>query len=1126
MLLEEPRAFVFYDPSGNRWLYFRRAAQIGVLFLAMVVIAFLLVGISLPQLPVLGLPSVAPVVNIDANNLVGGRRIPKNVPYRIAKPSRPVRYVRSLSPVIHPKIAAKAADLDMPFVWGYYVNWDPGSMVSLRLHLNHLTHLLPEWLVLQNAKGDIDDQSDPTVIAIAKQANLPVYAMLTNFRGGDWQAGDVHKILNDPERRANLIESIRNNLAEHHFAGVNVDLEQVSSKDRKALVLFMRQVTRALHKEGYVVSQDVPVEDDAYDLKSLAAEVDYIVPMIYDEHYENSEPGPVASEDFFESELEKLAKKIPPSKMIAGFGNYGYDWTLGGRGGQEVAFSDVMTAAAQSKADPKWDADSGNPVLRYTLGGQAHEVWFLDAVSGLNMVQAVHDAAFRGVGLWRLGAEDPGLWQVLAKDSWPPEQFNTGLLGPLVADQGAPRQYGYGEILHVTATPQSGNRTVIAPPIEQENFTEVYHAYPTPYVVTHTGAVDRKLLCLTFDDGPDNRYTPAILDTLKQLNTPATFFVIGVNAEKYPALIKREYAEGHEIGNHTYTHPNIATTSPLRTELELSTTQRIIENLLGVSTTFFRPPYNADSEPTTPEEIEPIRRAQQYGYATILETIDPRDWQPGTTTKAIFDETKAEIDTSIQEHDTAATHVILLHDAGGDRSATVDALPEIIKYYRGQGYQFVAIGDLIGRDRNAVMPKATGQELGLARIEGGGLDAKARFRQILGVLFLTAIFASLARSLLYGFLAVLQKLSAKQRLLNPDYRPPVSVLIAAFNEEAVIERTVRSVLENGYENIEVIVVDDGSKDRTLSVLHQYFGEHPKVRILTQLNAGKSAALNNAISHAENEVMVAVDADTLFRNGTIQLLARHFADPKIGAVSGNARVGNRKSWITRFQSIEYIYGFNLDRRALGYLNAITVVPGAVGAWRKSLVQACGGFLHDTLAEDTDLTLAIRRMGYVILYEQAAIAYTEAPEDTRSLVKQRFRWVFGTLQACWKHRDALFVPKYGTLGFVALPSVWFFQLFLSALAPFAEIAMVLSLIAGDWRIVLLYYLAFFVLELVTGFLAYALEGLPPWDLTLLLFQTIYYRQIMLYVLGKSILFAIRGRIVGWGKLERKATVTANF
>ncbi len=1066
----------------------------------------------------MGLPAVAPVVPIE----LGGKRTLKNVPYRIAKPLKPVRYIHSLSPVLHPRTAAAAGD-GKPLVWGFYVNWDVGSMVSLRLHLSHLTHLIPEWLVLQNAKGDIDDQTDSTVVTIAKQANLPIYAMLTNYRDEDWQPGDVRKILRDPDKRRDLIENIRSNLAEHKFAGVNIDFEQLADRDREALISFMRELTGSLHQSGYIVSEDVPVDDTAYDLKRLAAVVDYIVPMVYDEHYQTGSPGPVASEQFFEDELEKIAKAAPASKLIVSFGNYGYDWTIGGTGGAEVAFGDVMAAAAQTNSVIQWDAQTENPVLRYAANSQQHEVWFLDAVTALNQVIAVHDGGFRGLGLWRLGGEDPGLWSVLERESWPPDHFDTSALMKLQAGQGAPRHYGKGEILRVTETPRDGQRIVNAPATDQDDYSEQYQVYPTPYVIDHSGAVDQKLLCLTFDDGPDRLYTPAILDILKQWKVPATFFVIGVNAEQFPDLIKREYAEGHEIGNHTYTHPNIAATSPLRTELELSTTQRIIENLLSVSTTFFRPPYNADSEPTTPQEIEPIRRAQLYGYTTISETIDPRDWEPGITTKAIVDEVKTEIASSIVEHDDASTHIVLLHDAGGNRAATAGALPQIIDYYRARGYTFGRVGDLVAKERNLVMPRTQPEELRLARIEGGGLDAKARLRQILGLLFLLAIFATLARSLLYGSLAVLQKYGASRALFDPKYCPPVSVIIAAYNEEKVIERTVDSILQNGYDDLEIIVVDDGSKDGTLEVLHRRFGDHPKVRILAQPNGGKSAALSNGISQAKYDVLVAVDADTLFRTGTIGLLTRHFADPKIGAVSGNARVGNRRNWITRFQSIEYIYGFNLDRRALDYLNAITVVPGAVGAWRKQLVLDCGGFLHDTLAEDTDLTLAIRRLGYVIRYEQDAIAYTEAPEDTRSLVKQRFRWVFGTLQAAWKHRDALFVPKYGTLGFIALPSIWIFQVFLSALAPFAEVSMLVALVAGNWKIVLLYYMAFFGVELLTGFLAYALEGIAPWDLALLFFQTIYYRQIMLYVLGKSFLFAIRGRLVGWGKLERKASVT---
>ena len=1122
MATGQPRSFVFHDPSGIRWVRFRRTAQLAGIATVLFIAIFVLVGISLPQLPVLGLPAVAAVAQSELSDLSSGKHLLKNVPYRVSKPLKPVRYVRSLSPVAHPQHAAAGGD-GKPLFWGFFVNWDAASMVSLRLHLNHLTHLIPEWLVLQNDKGDIDDQTDPAVVTIAKQANLPIYAMLTNFRG-EWQPGDLHKILHDANRQRDLIENLRSNLAEHNFAGVNVDFEELASHDRGPFVRFMHLLTATLHKSGYIVSADVPTDEDAYDLKGIAAVVDFVVPMIYDEHYEAGEPGPVASEEFFETQLENLTKSIPPAKLIAGFGNYGYDWTIGRKGGGEVTFGDVMAAATESKKSIQWDVQADNPVLRYSVNAESHELWFLDAVTALNQILAAREKNCRGLGLWRLGGEDPALWLVLRPGSWPVDQFDTSALTPLSASQEAPRHHGKGEILHVSETPQSGKRTVSAPPTDQDYFTEQYQTPSTPYVVDHGGALHERVLCLTFDDGPDKRYTPPILDILKQRHVPATFFVIGVNAERLPNLIKREYAEGHEIGNHTYTHPNIALTSPLRTELELSTTQRIIENLLGVSTTFFRPPYNADSEPTTPEEIEPIRRAQQYGYATISETIDPRDWEPGTTATAVMDEVVGEINTSITEHDEDATHIILLHDAGGNRDATVAALPRIIDYYQSKGYRFGRVGELIGKTRPQVMPITGREELRLARIEGGGLDGKARFQQVLGVLFLLAIFATLARSFSYGLLAVLQKRSNKRARFDPFYCPDVSVIIAAYNEEKVIERTVRSILQNGYGHMEVIVVDDGSKDRTLEILRERFADNLNVSVLTQANGGKSSALNNGIRHARHEVLIAVDADTLFRLGTIERLARHFINPQVGAVSGNARVGNRQKWLTRFQSIEYIYGFNLDRRALDYLNAITVVPGAVGAWRKQVVLDCGGFLDDTLAEDTDLTLAIRRLGYVIHYEQDAVAYTEAPEDTRSLVKQRFRWVFGTLQACWKHRDALFVPKYGTLGFIALPSIWLFQVLLSALAPFAEIAMIVSVIAGDWRIVSLYYGAFFLLELLTGFLAYSLEGLPSWDLSLLFFQTIYYRQIMLYVLGKSLLFAIRGRLVGWGKLERKATVTS--
>ncbi|MDQ1472546.1 MAG: peptidoglycan-N-acetylglucosamine deacetylase, partial [Bryobacterales bacterium] len=560
MAVEQPK-FVFHDPSGKRWARSRRLVQTGGLAIALLLTVLVLVAFSGTQLPSLGLPAVPPIVSTESlRGIIRGERVEKNIPYRDKKGSAKIQYVRSQSPVLHPRPAAKSLD-GAPLVFGFFVNWDPGSIVSLRLHLSHITHLVPEWLVLQNANGDIDDQSDQTVIAIAQQANLPVLALLTNFRGS-WQPGDVRRILNDADRRRDLITNLRSNLAEHKFAGVNVDFENMTRRDREPLVGFMKELADDLHQHGYLVTQDVPVGDDAYDIKQLAAINDYLVPMVYDEHYQSGEPGPVASETFFEDKLDELAKLAPPSKLVVGFGNYGYDWAIGGTGGREVTFDDVMAAASGSQGAIEWNATAENPVLRFTAEGLQHEVWFLDAVTALNEITAAHDNGFRGVGLWRLGAEDPGLWKVLQREVWPEDTFNPKPLETMEATQQTPRQYGTGEIIRVTQSPHGGTRTVSAPPTPDGDFAERYTKFPTPYVITHSGDLPgSKVLCLTFDDGPDPQFTPRILDILKSRHVPATFFVVGLNAENNPELIKREYADGHELGNHTYWHPNVAVAS-------------------------------------------------------------------------------------------------------------------------------------------------------------------------------------------------------------------------------------------------------------------------------------------------------------------------------------------------------------------------------------------------------------------------------------------------------------------------------------------------------------------------------------------------------------------------------------
>jgi cellulose synthase/poly-beta-1,6-N-acetylglucosamine synthase-like glycosyltransferase len=409
----------------------------------------------------------------------------------------------------------------------------------------------------------------------------------------------------------------------------------------------------------------------------------------------------------------------------------------------------------------------------------------------------------------------------------------------------------------------------------------------------------------------------------------------------------------------------------------------------------------------------------------------------------------------------------------------------------------------------------------------------------LSTLFITAIVLGVARLLVLGVLALVHRSTIVKRtppMPDPVTGPLISVLIPCFNEEKVIESSVRRILASNWARLEVLVLDDGSQDHTAEVVRRAFADEPRVTLMAFENGGKARALNRGLTRARGDVVVALDADTLFPSDTLPKLARWFGDPAIGAVAGNALVGNRRNLITRWQALEYVTAQNLERRALAALGAVTVVPGAVGAWRRSALEALGGYPDDTLAEDQDLTLAMQRAGWRVEFDPEARAYTEAPETVAGLLKQRFRWSFGTLQCIYKHRAALFDVKRPVLGFVALPQIWLFQIILTAVAPLIDLAVVWSLISAvyawafhpvewspdDLQRPLFFWAAFVFLDLSAGALGMALERRAPWgDLVWMPIQRFGYRQLMYYVVVKSIDAALHGARVGWGKLERRAT-----
>jgi cellulose synthase/poly-beta-1,6-N-acetylglucosamine synthase-like glycosyltransferase len=342
----------------------------------------------------------------------------------------------------------------------------------------------------------------------------------------------------------------------------------------------------------------------------------------------------------------------------------------------------------------------------------------------------------------------------------------------------------------------------------------------------------------------------------------------------------------------------------------------------------------------------------------------------------------------------------------------------------------------MGKTRDEVMPKvANNRDRWTRKFNFFLAEFTYWSGQIIFTLFIIGILLSVLRIIATAILASIQKRKDKKSdsgifppfLLSAENEYPlVSVIVPAFNEEVNAIRTVNSLLAQDYPEIEIIFVDDGSKDKTFTNVDEAFKDNPKVQVFTKLNGGKASALNFGIQKAFAEYVVCIDADTQLKTDAITLLMKKFENENVGAVAGNVKVGNEINMITKWQSIEYITSQNFDRRAFDLLNGITVVPGAIGAFKKDAILVAGGFTSDTLAEDCDLTMRLLRNGYIVRNCTEAISYTEAPETFKQFLKQRFRWSFGVMQCFWKHRDTVFNSKYKNFGMVAMPNILIYQI----------------------------------------------------------------------------------------------------
>ena len=1106
---------VFHDPSGRRSTLVRRTLYIGGAVLAVLAGGFAFAVLKPARIDPLPMTKVVSMSD-TAGSWAKGTAQSCGTRGRPACPPMPMpRHT-----------GAPTAD---PIVAAFVVQWDAGSRAALKRIGDHLDWAVFEGAFLGRAKepGQITFEVDADLIAAAKERGAAPHLMITNYGSAGFDSVLAANVIATPAARASSVQQIMEVVNRNEFAGVVVDFEMLPASLHAPMLGFLQALRGELQPRGGLVSVAVPIsEGDGYPTKAYAANADYVMAMLYDEHGGLNDAGPVSSAGWYAERLDAVLDSVPASQVILGIGQYGYHWRSDKPEAVTLSVSEAMALSRAAPGGPRLDPRARNPMAGWKeSSGLSHRVWYLDAVSAWNQIHVGLGAGAAGAAIWRLGSEDATLWNVLGR---------TGFTAPIdslrwLPNNGASVIIGDGEVLAVENYEGRGERAVT---LDKQGFIQSEQLVRPPggYFISR-GGFHKKKVAITFDDGPDEDWTPSILDTLASRNAIASFFLIGRQVQRLPILTRRIADEGHEIGNHSWSHPDFAGLSPQAIRMELSAAGRTIEAITGERPIVFRPPYIGDAQPSTEERLRPMAVANAMGYRIAGLEIDPKDWYEKEPQRIIAN--------AIRDLEKNNGRVVLLHDAGGDRSATVAALGPLIDTLRARGYELTTIAGLLDAAPTAGNPSVPRNEAPQRMLTIATLQVANVVEYTLVTAFLVALVLGLVRLALIGGLAAAQRYRPRyaRRLADEVFTPTVSVVIPAYNEERVIARTILSVLGQDYPSLQVIVVDDGSTDGTLAAAQAV--HDPRVTVRHQANGGKASALNHGIEDATGDMVVVIDADTVLAPDAIRHLVKPLADTRVGAVAGNAKVGNRLNLVTRWQAVEYVTSQNLDRRAFVMLNCITVVPGAIGAWRRSAILAVGGFKHDTLAEDQDLTLTLLRAGHRIALADGAIAYTEAPESLDALLKQRFRWSFGTLQCAWKHRAAFLRRSAGALGMVGLPNIWLFQLVFPLLAPAADVALVWSMarLAMEvaplgWTVawghalpVVSLYAFFLLIDFVTALIGVGFEkGESMWQALLVPLQRIAYRQVLYVALLKAMRAAARGWIPSWGKLERTGSLTA--
>lgn len=626
-----------------------------------------------------------------------------------------------------------------------------------------------------------------------------------------------------------------------------------------------------------------------------------------------------------------------------------------------------------------------------------------------------------------------------------------------------------------------------------------------------------KTISLTFDDGPDATITPALLDMLAEEGVPATFFVVGRFVAQHEDVVRRMVREGHAIGIHSLSHPDIASEPDWREQLEVVGSERVLRHVAGVSAPLWRAPFTGADDITKQATIDALLRAQRLGYVHASYDFDTLDWLHNAR------EHESAADIPMPDLVNGDNITVLLHDAGGPhRERSIEYTRALIHKAKAAGYTFHTMPQ--------VSPGLAGANIPVDSQVADTIAYAATLayfhwpRILMHALFVFALLVVAVMGLVNTGLA-LHRRRRRRAIVWPaaqDSTLRVSVALAAYNEEPVIERTLTSLMTSTWPIAEIVVVDDGSTDGTAAVVRRVAQHDERVILIRKLNGGKAAALNDAVSRTTGDVVVTLDADTVLEPGTIGNLVRHFNLPgneRLGGVAGVVKVGNRTTNIlSRWQALEYLTQIGIERSAQDALGAIMIIPGACAAWRREAILQAGGYSQDTLAEDCDLALTLHELGWTVTQDDQAFSYTEAPETTDDLLAQRTRWSYGTIQSLAKHRSLLFSFKHKALGWYVIPNYLLTLIVPFIFIPFVVVTTVLTVQTEGIWLPARYFLLFVALQLVIAWVGIALMEEDRRHLWLVPIYRIVYEPLRAYLLYTSVAAAVEGRRMGWNKLIR--------